>query len=216
MPVLVVDSRSQDDTAVIARARGAQVVVRPFDGFVVTRRAAQAMVRTPWTLMIDADERLDDALREAIARAPGDCNGYLLSRSTRYCGRALRMWRGERLLRLFRTNGATLVAAPAAGGSAQLHERWICSGETPLLDGTLLHDSYPTREAYAEKFARYTAIEAAGMRRSIWRALLESALVPVRFAWYALRRAAVLDGVDGLRVAWSSARYPAVVHWKAR
>ena len=215
MPVLVVDSESSDGTVALAQARGAQTVVRSFDDFVEKRRFALAQVRTPWTLMIDADEVLDDRLRKSILAANQDADGYILSRTTFYCGKPLRMWSGEPLLRLFRTDRAHLEAAPAAGGTAQLHERWVCDGRTAQLDGTLLHYSYPTHASYREKYERYTSIEARGIEPSRKAWLKQQLLVPARFAWYAFARGAVRDGSAGLRVAWWSALYPAVVQWKA-
>lgn len=215
MDVLIVDHESTDGTAGLARARGARVCVRPFEGFVKAREFALAQVRTPWTLMIDADEALDAALAAAIVNAPADCEGYHVSRTTFYCGKALRMWSGEMLLRLFRTDRARLQAFPAAGGAAQVHERWTCAGSTGTLPGTLLHYSYPSDDAYRSKFERYTAIEAGGLEPSLARASIEALRAPLRFLWYAVRRGAALDGAAGLRIAWRSALYPAVVQWKA-
>jgi len=215
MPVIVVDHESDDDTGDIARTHGATVFRRPFDGFVNARRFAAAQVGTPWTLMIDADEVLDERLRDAILEARADVDGYDVSRTTFYCGRAMRMWSGERLLRLFATNRAHVQAGPAAGGDAQLHEHWICNGPVDVLEGTLLHYSYPTHAAYREKFERYTAAEAAGVRGSGLNLLTQLLLTPVRFAWYAIARGALSDGVAGLRMAWWSALYPFVVAHKA-
>jgi len=215
MPVIVIDHESQDATREIARNHGASVFVRRFEGFVNARLFGLAHVHTPWTLMIDADEVLDEQLRDAILAAPDDVDGYEVVRSTFYCGRAMRMWSGERLLRLFRTDRVRLQAGPAAGGDAQLHERWVCEGPTGVLAGVLLHYSYPTHDEYREKFERYTAIEAAGVRATPMKLLAERLRTPLRFVWYALARGAALDGSPGLRVAWWSARYPAVVQWKA-
>lgn len=215
MRVLVLDHESSDATARIAAAHGARVVTRPFDGFVSARRFALAQVETPWALMIDADERLDDALRGAIAAAPDTADGYIVSRTTYYRGKPLRIWRGERLLRLFRTDRARLEASPAAGGQAELHERWICEGSTAALPGTLEHYSYPDISAYRAKYERYTDIEARGVRAGLESALLlQTALAPARFLRLLLKGAA-LDGPDGWYVAWKSALYPAVVRWKA-
>jgi glycosyltransferase involved in cell wall biosynthesis len=215
MPVLLVDHESTDATAQIARAHRACVVTRRFDGFVNARRFAIAQVETPWTLMIDADERLDDALRDAILAARDDVDGYVVSRTTYYRGKPLRIWRGERLLRLFRTNRARLEASPAAGGQAELHERWICDGATRTLAGTLEHYSYLDAASYRAKYERYTDIEARGVRPGLDAAvLLQTALTPARFLRLLLKGAA-LDGPDGWYVAWKSALYPAVVQWKA-
>lgn len=215
MPILVVDHESADGTAVFARERGARVIVRPFDGFVNARRFALAQVQTPWTLMIDADERPDEALRDAILDAPADVDGYLLSRTTYYCGKPLRMWSNEPLLRLFRTDRARLEAAPAAGGDAQLHERWICAGPVRVLRGTLEHFSYPDSASYRRKYESYTSIEAQHVHGSTAVALAQTALVPLRLANLLLRRGAMLDGPAGWTIAWYSALYPAVVAWKS-
>jgi glycosyltransferase involved in cell wall biosynthesis len=213
--ILVIDHESTDATASIARERGARVIVRPFEGFVKARRFGLSQVHTRWTLMIDADEALDLKLRNAILSAPEDFDGYSVSRTTFYCGRALRMWRGEILLRLFKTDRVGLESAPAAGGEAHLHERWVSAGPTAILDGTLLHYSYPTAEAYRAKYETYTDIEAAGVRPSRAKYAVELLRAPLRFLWYALARGAAFDGVAGLRVAWNSAFYLAVVQRKA-
>lgn len=213
--LFVLDHESTDETVALAQARGARVEVRPFDGFVDARRYALAQVRTPWTLMIDADESPDAVLRDAIVSAPGNADGYVVSRTTFYCGKPLRMWSNERLLRLFRTDAARLEASPAAGGTAQLHEHWVCNGRTGTLPGTLEHFSYPNAQSYREKYERYTDIEARGVRRGLDVAvLLQALLAPVRFV-NLLAKGAALDGPDGWYVAWKSALYPAVVQWKA-
>ncbi len=217
--VLVIDAESRDGTAEIARAAGAEVAVRPWPGFVAARRDALGRVRTPWTLMLDADERLGDELCAAIVAAhPAEsvC-GYRLGRATYFCGRPISGagWGNERLLRLFRTNRARLEARPAAGGDADLHERWTCDGEIGDLAGTLHHDSYPTIASYREKFARYTSIEARGMRSSAPTVVRAYALVPLRFGWLLLRRGGWRDGWRGWFVSFYSALYPAVAAAKA-
>ncbi len=215
MPVLVVDAGSSDRTVEFARGAGARVVVRPWTDYVDARRFAARAVETPWTLMIDADEALDDRLRDAIGAAPPDMDGYVVRRTTYFCGKPLRVWRNEPLLRLFRTERARIEAKPAAGGAAALHERWICEGPVAELPGTLLHYSYPDVATYRSKYERYTAIESAGLRASWGR--LAGALAGGAFAFVRLVaiKGAVLDGPRGLYVAWHSAFYPAVVAWKA-
>ncbi|MGH7728194.1 MAG: glycosyltransferase, partial [Vulcanimicrobiaceae bacterium] len=86
---LVVDAESTDRTVAVARAAGAEVIVRPWPGFVAARREALAFVQTPWTLMLDADERLDSALAAAILAADGASAGYRMRRTTFFCGRAI-------------------------------------------------------------------------------------------------------------------------------
>ncbi len=169
--------------------------------------------------MLDADERLDAVLRAAIVAAdpaPTLC-GYRVARTTYLCGKPISGagWGGERLLRLFRTDRARLDARPAAGGDADLHERWSCMGDVADLAGTLHHDSYPTLASYREKFARYTALEARGLTVSWLGVARAYAMVPARFGWLLLARGGWRDGWRGWFVSWFSALYPAVAAAKA-
>jgi (heptosyl)LPS beta-1,4-glucosyltransferase len=215
MHVLVLDACSRDHTVLFARGAGAEVVQREWTDFVEARRFALSCVRTPWVLMIDADEALDDVLREAVLACSEDADGYVVARTTYFCGRPMRLWRNEPLLRLFQVGRATLEANPAAGGSAAVHERWTSDGRIGRLSGTLLHFSYPDYASYRVKYEWYTSTEARGVPKSIAglaRAWLGGVL---KFAWLLCAKGAALDGPGGIYVAYKSAMYSAVVAWKA-
>jgi glycosyltransferase involved in cell wall biosynthesis len=215
MPALVVDSGSRDHTVEFARSWGAQVIQRPWTDFVEARRYALDRVSTPWALMLDADEALDDVLRDAIVRAPEDVDAYRVFRTTYFCGKPMRAWTREPLIRLFKRDRVRLEAFPAGGGGAALHERWISDGAVADLDGTLLHYSYPDVATYRAKYERYTSTEAAALPPSLPRALAASAKAALRFGWMLVGRGGLLDGWRGVYVAYRSAAYPAVVAWKA-
>jgi glycosyltransferase involved in cell wall biosynthesis len=218
-PVLVIDAESHDATVALARAHGARTLVRPWGGFTATRLFALGEVRTAWTFMLDADEVLDAPLRAALLAAQPDVStdGYAVARVTYFCGRPMRAgpWSRERPLRLFRTVRAALSAHPAAGGAADVHERWNVPGNVARLAGTLHHYSYPTLSAYREKFARYTSLEARSAEGSIRALVQASALACTRAGWWFFVRAGWRDGWRGAYVAVGSAFYPVVVAWKA-
>lgn len=216
MHTLVVDAGSSDRTIEFARAAGAEVVERPWTDFVNARRHALSLVKTEWMLAIDADEALDDRLRDAIVAAPTNIDGYLVRRTTFYCAKPLRMWRGEALLRLFRTQRARLEPSDTAAARAPLHERWLVESATLTLPGTLLHYSYPDAASYRAKFERYTSIEASVQHFSLKRVVREWLLSWPRFLWLLLRRGALLDGPRGVAAAYWSARYRYVAARKAR
>jgi glycosyltransferase involved in cell wall biosynthesis len=215
MPALVVDSGSRDRTVEFARSWGARVIERPWTDFVEARRFALAQVRTPWALMLDADEALDDVLRDAILDADERTDAYRVFRTTYFCGKPMRQWAGEPLIRLFKPDRVRLEAFPAGGGDAALHERWIGEGPVGDLAGTLLHYSYPDVSTYRAKYDRYTTTEAAGLPASMPRAVAATAKAVARFGWSMLGKGAILDGWRGAYVAYQSAAYPAVVAWKA-
>lgn len=215
MPALVLDAGSRDHTVEFARSWGATVVEREWTDFVDARRYALAQVRTPWALMLDADEALDDVLRDAIVRAGDEVDAYRVFRTTYFCGKPMRLWSREPLIRLFKPGRVRLEAQPAGGGDAALHERWNADGAVGELPGTLLHYSYPDVATYRAKYARYTATEAAGVRGSLPRALAAAAKGVLRFGWMLAAKGALLDGWRGIFVAYYSAAYPAAVAWKA-
>jgi glycosyltransferase involved in cell wall biosynthesis len=218
-PVLVIDAESEDQTQALARARGAEVIVRRWAGFVETRRFALAQVKTPWTFMLDADESLDGELRAAIVETePGaDTAGYVMRRTTFFSGRPIVGcgWGDEAPLRLFRTDSARVVPRPAGGGEADVHEEWRVDGGIARLSGTLLHDSYPSVAAYWAKFDRYTSIEARGYKPGGVRPVLTLLTAVVRLPWLFFVKRGYLDGWRGAVIATGSAFYPVAVLWKA-
>jgi glycosyltransferase involved in cell wall biosynthesis len=84
--VHVFDSYSTDSTAQIALVAGAKVIQREFDNYASQRNAALDTIayKYEWLLILDADERVPDALvkniYEAIRNAPAEVNGYRIRR----------------------------------------------------------------------------------------------------------------------------------------
>ena len=120
-PKLVFDAGSDDGTVDAARAAGATVHVEPWRGFVPARTAAAALVTTPWTFMIDADERLTAELRyELHALNPASSvAAYSVPRRNWFMRKWVRGagWWPDRLVRLFRTGQARAVGHLSPQGS---------------------------------------------------------------------------------------------------
>lgn len=74
LPVVVVDSGSQDETLAIARAHGCRVVSNPWQGFAAQRNFAMesCAIDTPWVLFVDADEMYPAAFFEWFLREVAD------------------------------------------------------------------------------------------------------------------------------------------------
>jgi len=208
MPVLVLDAHSTDRTTAYARDAGARVIERAWRGFAEARSFGLGQIATPWMLSLDADEALDDVLRDAILAADGSAGGYVVRRTTYFRGKPMRLWRDEPLLRLVRVAAARVEDVP-------LHERLQVEGAVRELPGTLLHYSYPDAASYRAKFARYTSIEAQALGRDPVRVLAALLLLVPRFARNLFVRGAIVDGPRGWYVAWHSARYPLAVALKA-
>jgi glycosyltransferase involved in cell wall biosynthesis len=214
---LVYDSTSTDGTAAIAADRGARVVDAPWRGFAQTRLDAAAMVDTPWTFMLDADERITPELSLELTSldTPDGVDAYSVPRRNYFCGHWVRGagWWPDRLVRLFRTGRANIQAR--GDGTASLHETWTIAGPSGALNAPLEHYSYDSLADYRDKFERYTDIEAAAATPDALALVSASSVMPLRALWLLLGRGAIADGWRGAYIAWCSALYPVAVAAKA-
>jgi len=195
--VLVVDSGSTDGTVQLAQAGGAEVVVRPFSDFASQRNAALQLVRDPWVLFLDADERITPALARAVRRALHDVNdgiaGFWIARQNFFFGRWVRGggWWPDYQLRLFRVDRGRYRP------DQLVHEVVELDGHVQALHTPLLHVNYEHVGEFIAKQLAYARLDAqarlqAGYRPR-WRTYLGQ---PARAFW---RRFVQLGGYrDGL------------------
>ena len=64
--IVVVDSFSKDKTEEICNEYGVRFIPHAFDGHIEQKNWAREQVSFPYVLSLDADEALDDTLRESI------------------------------------------------------------------------------------------------------------------------------------------------------
>ena len=160
--LFVVDSGSTDRTVEIARAAGAIVVEHAFAHYGAQRNWAMdhLAITAPWTLHVDADERITPELRESITVALGanpGVAGFLVSRRTIFMGRWIRhgghypAWH----LRLMRT------------GLARCEDRlydqhfYLVAGAVQKLQGDLIDTLTPNVATFTARHLRWAALEAA-------------------------------------------------------
>jgi glycosyltransferase involved in cell wall biosynthesis len=160
--LFVVDSGSTDRTVEIARQVGARVVQHAFEHYGAQRNWAIAHlpITAPWTLHVDADERVTPELRQsvtaALARDDGDVSGFLVSRRTMFMGRWMRhgghypAWH----LRLMRTG--------AGRCEDRLYDQhFYVAGPVQKLQGDLIDTWTPDVATFTARHLRWAALEAA-------------------------------------------------------
>ncbi|MEO7921699.1 MAG: glycosyltransferase family 2 protein [Thermoanaerobaculia bacterium] len=210
--VVVVDAASTDRTEEIARASGARVLVRAFDGFGAQKNAAAAEASSSWILSLDADEiaspelavelrgRLFElaARRKRVGEAPP---AFRIPIRLEFLGRPLRFGRDTvvRPVRLYDRRYARFTEDP-------VHERVVSTGPIDALDESILHRSYRDLSHYLQKLDLYTTL-AARAKQSQGKGAPR--FLSLRVAWEffdrAFLRLGLLDGTAGLTFALLSA-----------
>lgn len=203
--IVVVDSGSTDRTVEIARAAGAEVVVREFTGYIAQSRAAWELARCDWILALDADEWLSPELRVAVeqvlARGRREIDGWQVERRAFVLGSWVRHggWAEWKLRLVRRGRGAWEGVEP--------HSRLRCDGSIGRLRGALCHRPYADLAHHLAKQQRYAAITARGndgRSPSLLGLLCEP---PAVFLQRLLLQSGWRDGVRGVVLAGMAATY---------
>jgi glycosyltransferase involved in cell wall biosynthesis len=159
--VHVFDSFSTDRTVAIAQSHGAHVTQREFDGYARQRNAAleQVSYRNPWLLVLDADERANEAMvqivLDRIRSAPDTTGAFRLRRRDHFMGRWLQHAQTTpfyiRVLRLGRTRFQRDIneVVEVDGDIVDLHDAYF--DHFPFSKGishwVARHNSYSSAEA---------------------------------------------------------------------
>jgi (heptosyl)LPS beta-1,4-glucosyltransferase len=157
--IVVVDSRSSDETVEIARRHATRVETHDWQGYSAQRNYAAEIASNDWILAIDADERVPPALASEIQQIMGKgptASGYRMPRVSHYLCRWIKGtdWYPDYQLRLYdrrvgRFNGK------------RVHESVELSEGKP---GTLRHDlqHYPYRDIsdHVTSIDHYTTLAA--------------------------------------------------------
>ena len=210
--ILVLDSGSTDGTQEICRVAGARVIETDWPGWVAQKQRAVDAAENDWILSLDADERVDEALRQQIERLRGEeleragaPRAYEMTRKVFYLGRWIKHggWYPEWRTRLFHRGHA-------AWGGVDPHDRVECA--TPpvrIREGNLEHFTYRSMEDHFWQMIRFSGVSAdemyaRGRRASLWAMCLRP---PYRFFHMYILRLGLLDGRAGFILAKLGAHF---------
>jgi glycosyltransferase involved in cell wall biosynthesis len=202
--IVVADTGSTDATAERSRLAGARFVSIGWDGFVGSRNRALALARHDWILVLDADERVSEALRLEILAVleadDGAVAGWRMPRLSHFLGRPIRhgSWYPDYKLRL----GRRSCGLHAEGG--RVHEALAVDGSVGRLASPLVHHPYRNLSDAVRKAARYAQLGAEdrfdrGARGSAAGLFLRPAFEFFRFL---VVKRGFLDGAVGWSVAF--------------
>jgi glycosyltransferase involved in cell wall biosynthesis len=225
--VLVIDMDSTDETRAVAKKYKATVYSHPDVGYVEpARNFALQKVKTPWTLIIDADEEVPKELQKrllAITKSAQETDGsaevvyiprknIIFDRWIKHTG-----WWPDYQLRFFKTG---MVDWPA-----QIHAQPEITGEVTYIEDNeelaLIHHNYQSVEQFIDRLNRYTTIEVdrgQHATKSKNAKVHVSSSLSSAFASEFSRRYFVEhgseDGVHGLALSYLQSFYQLVVQLK--
>ncbi|MFP3895557.1 MAG: glycosyltransferase family 2 protein [Anaerolineales bacterium] len=192
---IILDTRSTDRTADVARAFGARVVPHRFENFAAQREFGLSRARGDWLFYIDSDERATRHVEKEVRRVIQDdsFDGWWVPRRNVIWGQKVRHggWYPDYQLRLLRIGRAHYDL------HRQVHEVVELEGKAGYLENPLIHYNYRTFAEFRRKQRQYVPYEARirykeGKRPKPWTYLSQ----PLREFW---RRYVTLKGYrDGM------------------
>ncbi|HZI64454.1 MAG TPA: glycosyltransferase family 2 protein [Thermoanaerobaculia bacterium] len=196
--VLLVDSYSTDHTLDIARRYPVKVLEREYFGSAAQKNWSIDRVAHDWVLIIDADERVPDALaREILGVLAADpqVNGFYIRRENVFIDKVIRHsgWSTDKVVRLFKRDKGRYP-------NRRVHADLEIEGPIPILENPFLHYTFRSFDQYFKKFLNYAEWGAAQAFRDGRRAgLIEIGFRPAwRFFRMYVVQAGFLDGLHGL------------------
>lgn len=199
--VVVYNNGSTDDTALIAkRYPNVNLIEGEFIGFGNTKNKAASYAKNDWILNIDADEILDDKLRQSLETlTPERHTVYAVVRKNHYRSHAL--IRKELLCRLYNRQDTSFNAN-------MVHESVIIQPNTTIitLEGLLLHYSFFQASLLLKKCTYYAKLYASQHRHrkssSFSKAIAHGAFAFIRNM---IIKLGIFDGKAGFIMNWTLA-----------
>ncbi|MFO7660580.1 MAG: glycosyltransferase family 2 protein [Candidatus Cloacimonadaceae bacterium] len=203
--IVVVDSGSVDKTKEICREYECKIIESEWLGFGKTKQLAVQNTSYNWVLSVDADEVITPELKSEITellKSEPRHYGYRIKRSSFYLGRQIRYcgWNRDYTVGVFNKNFG-------AFNDRTVHEFVEIKGEIGLLNGIMLHYTYPTLNLHFDKMRRYSEMGAQnlyqkGRSSSPCAAILRGCL---KFLKMYLLQLGCLDGKLGFLLSYNSA-----------
>ena len=198
--ILVVDSGSSDDTVRIARRYTDRILQHDYINSAAQKNWTIPQARYDWVLIVDADERVTDNLRNEIQKILEEeggpaYDGYRIKRQTHFWGKPIHYcgWQKDRVLRLFNRHKGRYQ-------EKEVHADVVIQGKTGDIGSLLIHFTYRDFRHYFSKFQRYTDWGAMELRKHGKRARWYHLLLHPLFRFFRMYvvQLGFLDGLHGL------------------
>ncbi|MEI7472515.1 MAG: glycosyltransferase family 2 protein [Chitinophagaceae bacterium] len=206
--IVMVDSGSTDDTISIGKQFNARVIEMGWNGYGINKNVGIDAAQHDWILNIDADEALDEELKQALLQLSltDDRVLYEMRFKNFFCGKWIRFgeWGFDKHIRLFNRKQVRWNTA-AVHESLQLPS----DARVQLMPGHILHYTTQHQEEYAFKTLAYAKLNAEKYFQQGKKAPLFKQIFSPLFSFikYYILKAGFLDGQYGWIIALSTAKY---------
>lgn len=210
--IIVVDSESTDNTTAIAQKYTQKVFTVPWKGYTEQRNHALQLATHDWVLSIDADEEIDENLKEEILKTINKSEStaaFLIPRKTLHSGRWIKYggWYPNYLTRLFKKSEGKWIGD-------EVHEKWQTNGRVEKLENPILHYSFTSFSDQVQRNNEYSSLLAKRLYKqqvkfSLWNLLIKP--LTKFFETYLFKRG-FLDGYPGFIISISAA-YSVFLKW---
>lgn len=201
--IIVVDAFSEDGTVETVNSfSNVKLIQHEFLNFSDQRNFAIEQASHDWILFIDADEWIDQDLRQEIittVKNPNDKVAFAIPRQFYFKDEVLRYsgFQTDKTIRLFHKAHAKYDPEKF------VHETLLIEGNTGTLRNKLHHFSYQNHADYQEKMKRYAQLRARelfakGLKPTAYHCHIKPAY---RFLYHYIIRWGFLDGKKGYTLA---------------
>jgi glycosyltransferase involved in cell wall biosynthesis len=206
--IVVIDSYSTDNTAELAKELGARVILQKFLGHIEQKNFAISKAQYPYILSLDADEAIDEKLKQEIITLKNTskiADGYFINRHNNYCGQWINhgAWKSDLKLRLWDSR-------KGKWGGMNPHDKFEMdtNAKITLLEGKILHWSYTSVAQHEGKVDYFSTIAAKayyvrGKKSSLFKILFNPLF---RFLRDYIFKLGILDGKYGFMIAKLTAK----------
>ncbi len=206
--IVVVDSGSTDETVNICKQFKATVIETSWAGYGINKNKGIAAAMHDWILSLDADEAIDDELKESLLQLSlyNENEVFDIRFKNFFCDKWIRFgeWGFDSHIRLFNRKKATW-------NEAAVHENLVLTDEVKVtrLKGNILHYTVRNRQEYTGKMSGYAMMNAkkyfeSGMKPNFFKQYFSPVFA---FLQHYIFRLGFLDGKEGFIIARTTAWY---------
>jgi len=203
--IIIVDSFSTDASIEkIKEFKNVKLLQRPFVNFTDQKQFALDQCSNNWVVLIDADERLSDGLKNEVLKTVNSelpkAAAYFFRRTFMFKNEKMRFTgtQSDKNYRLFQKSKVHFNT------SKTVHETLVVNGNSAVLDHKLIHFSYKNYEDFKTKRLKYTSMQANELLAKNKKPTLLHFIFkpPFRFMKHYFINLGFLDGKKGLILSY--------------